>query len=129
MACRVPLDFRSMAGKEQCPKAGSTMQIRLGRGKRHKHRHDRLAEGFSGQRLQNIEKIYISISRFNISIYPSIHPSIYLSFFLSIHPSIYLSIYPSIHLSFFLSIHPSIFLSIYPSIHLSFFLSITYLAS
>ena len=81
---------RCMVGKEQCPKAGSTMQIRWADEERDTN-IDMIVGGrifWPGQRLQNIEKnlylyIYISISRFNISIYPSIHPSIFLSFYLS----------------------------------------------
>ena len=69
--------------------------------------------------------IYLSIyPSIHPSIYLSIHPSIYGSIYLSIHPSIYLSIHPSIYLWIYLSIYPSIHLSIYPSIHLWIYLSI-----
>ena len=48
-------------------------------------------------------------NRSNLSIHPSIHPSICLS----IYPSIHLSIYPSIYLSIYQSVYLSIYLSIY----------------
>ena len=70
----------------------------------------------------------------NLSIYPSIHPSLYLSFdlclYLSISPFIYLCFFPSIHPSIqsnpIQSIHPSIHPSIHlsPSIYLSIYRSI-----